>query len=687
MPDTIIKGVHGRALLRKPNNENDFWRLEHIYQGPQSVPTAVRVPNVGDIVIDTTGGYPKWFEVQFVDDTTLIPVLAELNKTGENTANSDFRLLGIGPGYQSELWRLFLDTSVIPHVYAVDSRLWIHGKDNTKYKIFQGTDTSAVTGKVISMNFNANAELIGEDLPLELIAFAGTDVVDHNVAVKHPRGGYTTTKLQNGDVVTLVTYNERGIQTSYNVLIVHNTALDRRMEASTKYVTSISIDSPFLDKTENNTLLFPMNIPRDAISMMGVISYSDGSVKRMPIDGERLVLGGLDNYVPMKKDQVIKLALTYYLPEGEMALNASVGNERFISVRYFGRTLQVEGSYSVNLVPIPTYINELYGWSIKWLLYSLDRDVVYDVTNVVKNGANTTPLDPKLFNNLQDITVSIDLSKVDNRLKSFIHVQSFKIALMGKPTVGTTTPWLIYFEKDQNPAYGANIILKGVRDKGLSQWNLDISCGATSLDDWLERVYYRSKPLINAYKETQPPKPTHFVLTIGDRKVTYPVGAWNSVLTSAIGGQDGYGAIIQWVRVDGGTQYQLGASPVCFIDVSEGGVLNHAGSSQPAQPDNNLQSTVIDIPVEVQKIIDRKASTAVVEKYRDILTKIKRLGLLKYEAINALYQRIRTLDTTPAQIANDVIRLEEEVNKITISEFNRDTDDRVAPPSMEQQGP
>lgn len=336
--DIIIKKVHDRTLLRRPNNEHSFWRIENIYQGEgeNNGPTAVYVPNVGDIIIDTTAGYPRWLECQYIDDTTLTPTLVELASPNRNEFSTENKLLGIGPGYQSELWRLFLDTSVVPHVFVIDSRLHVYGKENTKYKVFLGTNTSNTTGQVISMNFNANGELISEDIALEKVAFASTDIVDTNIAVKAPRRGYTNHRLQNGDIVTMVTYNDEGTATSYNQLLVHNTALDRNVEASKKYVTTIGIDSPFLDKTENNTLIYPMNIPRDALAMMGVISYSDGSQKRIPIDGSRLVLSGLDNYIPMKKDQNINLVLTYHLPDGEMALNASVGNDRFIAISLSG---------------------------------------------------------------------------------------------------------------------------------------------------------------------------------------------------------------------------------------------------------------------------------------------------------------------------------------------------------------
>lgn len=686
----------GRIVpIRDPNRTYTQWRLEQIYTAGKDGPGRY-VPNVGDTVIDTSighGGY-RLLEVQFVDETTLLSELVELTNTAKNEFTKENRLLGIGPGYQSELWRLFLDTSVTPHVFIPDSRLLIYGTANTKYKLFQGTDVSAITGKVLSMDFNNNGEIIAEDIPLEKVAFADNGEFNTNLAVKCCRKGYTTQKLKNGEVVTLVTYNDNGAATSYNTLLVHNTSLDRSVNGSTKYITTIGIDSPFLDKTENNTLIFPSNIPRDALAMMGIISYSDGTTKRVPIDGNRMVLSGLDNYIPMKQDQNINLVLTYHLPDGEMSLNSSVGNDRFIAVKYFGRTLRVDGSYSVNLFPIPTYISGTAGWGLRYLLYTLDRDIVYDVTRHVQAGVNSDPFNPIKYNETQSLTVALDLEKVDPKLRRFRHVQTFKLALMGEPNESNKSPWFITYEKDQNPIYGQNIYCKGVYDPGINKWQIDVSCEAKTQDEWLDRLYYRTKPLYDKQSESKPPKPTHFTVFIEDQQRTFSIAAWNNVLSFPIGTHDGTGVIIEWTRVDGANHYQLGASPLCFLNISESGVIDHAGGTTGTTTDPNgeinndniTSSTLIDIDAEVKIIADRGATQAVQDKYRDLLTRIKLNGLLKYEDINRLFQRIRTQDITPAMITNDVLLLEAEINKITISDFNRVTrTSGYAPPSMEHQ--
>nr|DAT15831.1 MAG TPA: hypothetical protein [Caudoviricetes sp.] len=670
------------------NRRHTRWDMGEIYTGGTKGRGAY-VPNVGDLVSDTTDGVLTWYKVVFVDDTTLLSELVMLTDRNESKLHEDL-WLGTGPGYTSETWRLFLDTSVVPHLILPDARARFFGDLAHSYKVFKGTDTSDARGVVISMDFNNNGELISDDIPLESVA--QTSLANgEKVAVKCCRKGFTTEKLPNGDIVTLVTYNAQGSPSSYSKLLIHNTSLDRKINKATKYVTTISIDSPYLDKTENNTLIFPVNMPRDALALMGVVTYSDGSVKRIPIDGTRMRLAGLEDYVPMRT-QNINMTLIYYLEEGELALNASIGKNRFIAVKYFGRTQPVDGSYSVNLVPIPSYVSDAAGYTMRYMLYNLDRDMVYDVTSLVENGSTTAAFDPLNYGSTQQITVALDVDRVDPRMKKYRHVQSFRIALSGRPDPGNIQPWLISFEKDQENLYGRNAVVRAVKDHGLGRWKLDVSAKANNLEEWLERLYYNTKPLVERFTEKRPPTPTHFTLYINGESVTYPVRSWNVVLDFPVGAHDGYGVVIGWIRIDGNNKYYLGCSPMCFMDISEGGVVNHAGSTL-IKPDagstgNANASTLIDIDAEVKRIRDRGASEPVCDKYRKLLERIKRYGLLRYVEINNLFQRIRTDDLLPAAIANDVILLEMEVNRISIGNFNRDTSSSGhAPTSMEGQSP
>ena len=105
-------------------------------------------------------------------------------------------------------------------------------------------------------------------------------------------------------------------------------------------------------------------------------------------------------------------------------------------------------------------------------------------------------------------------------------------------------------------------------------------------------------------------------------------------------------------------------------------------------PDDKMINAMVQVNSTLKEWtadhLERSAYTAVMRSYHALLKIIKANGLLKYKDINDLYQRIRTTDITPAQIANDVILLEEAVNLVSIEGFNRQNISGVAPASMEE---
>ena len=108
-----------------------------------------------------------------------------------------------------------------------------------------------------------------------------------------------------------------------------------------------------------------------------------------------------------------------------------------------------------------------------------------------------------------------------------IHTQLMDIVL-NLPN-GTNTPWTISHESiGERPNYGDGLV--AVRQ--LPQTNkFKINCNIATQEEWLNRVYYATYPLIDRFKENKPPRPTHFEIIYDGRTSTYTIDEWNSVLT------------------------------------------------------------------------------------------------------------------------------------------------------------
>lgn len=544
----------GTQPLFEPDRGWRQWHINEIYVGPQGA--GRMVPNVNDLVFLQT--QRRLQIVVAVDPVSWLSRLEDydFNSPDEGISSGDI-LLGIGPGYTSESYRAYLDTSVSPHTLTLDDAIHAYGSSISHYKVFLGTNISN-SGIVISAYYNQNNEFVSENVPMEL-----AQNLPGNLAVKAFKSGFTNRVLQDGEPVTVVTYNDLGEQCGYARLLIKNSRYVRASAISTKHIVSIGLRSPFLSQTEDNTLVVPLNVPVSGVAMMGVVKYSDGSSKDVPIDGNKMSLFGLDAYVATILGQSLPLVLTYKLSPTEATQLGAGGLSGHISESFYVKTTEVDGSYTVKLFVSPYWVDEVSGWRMDYFLYDLDRGEYYYATPHVEAAANSRPFDPLLYNTTQRITVSVDLDKIDSRLAKYRHAQTFDIALMGNG-LEDRTPWLINYDAGQEPTYGAN--LKALLTfNQISDWTVNIACGQSNLMDWLELVYYNTRPLYDPRTEIKAPTPTHFILEINGIREEYPIADWNKLLPSITGGSVGRAVHLEWIRKIAGVVQRLGHSPLVIV--------------------------------------------------------------------------------------------------------------------------
>lgn len=546
--------VRDRALLGGNEDINwKIWNINDIYRGNQSERELHHV-QVGDMVVDLTGGVERRYYVKSIDDATRVPELVLLRQLKEDTNTIQVEMKGVGPGQASETWRCFYDDTIEPHSLRVDGKVYCHGSLATHCKIFLGVETDKYNGKVISQYRDNNSNNVSENIPLELIGWRD------NIAIKAPMMGFTTHKLQDGEVVTLVTYSADGVVFQQDRLIVVNTADVRRSEVGKRFVESIEMVTPFLSEVDDREVLFPINMDKEAVFIMCKVNYSDGTSKTLAVDGGRVQLHGWDAYVPSVLGAASPLVLQYQLAENEESTQALRGTNRFITESYNARTKEVDGAYSVRLSVIPNWNGA--EWELNYRLHNLDRDISYDVTDLVEAASNSVPFQPRKFGTMQRVVVALQLDKVNSAFARFRHVQAFDISLMGSAAIDNS-PFYISYHTGQDPYYGQDIKL--VKSQVGERHYVSISCGASTLEDWLDKTFYRTEPMFNKFAETEAPKPTHFMLLVPgtiSNDVHYPIEKWRGQYETEVELPSNRVVEVQWIRKDGDVIYYLSSSPM-----------------------------------------------------------------------------------------------------------------------------
>lgn len=522
-----VVGIDGHSPVYQPESRWCWWGLHEIYQGErgrQANGQPYYVPKVKDYVIDADT-FTTWI-VMHIDPVTLIPRLQQIRP-----ANMAFEfeehdvLFGVGPGTQADTYRVYLDTTVLPHVLAVDARLKVAGSMASYVKLFRGSDLSG-SGQVVSRLYDASGAVLTDRVPLELVALDSHS----NYAIRCVSVCYTNIPMNDGEIVTAVVYNDAGHVVSKRQLLVENTGFIRGVNASQRYVSHISLESPFLSPTLDHVIEYPLNVPIHALNLMGVVHYSDGSRLRINVDGHRFRIFGLDQFVSTIIGQKIELVLSYTLSPNETAYGVAAVENRCITEPYSLVVVEPNPSLAVKVFGYPTWIDDAVGYRMQFWMLNLDRNLLFNVTPHVRFAANTGPYDPRGFGYLQRKAITLNLSDVSGSFMPMIHTQLMDIVLH-LPN-GRATPWTVSHEAiGERPVYGDGLIaIRGAPDK--TMFRLDHGC--ETQEEWLERYYRQTYPLIDRYRESRPPTPSHFEVRYQHHSAYYTVSEWNTALTLGI---------------------------------------------------------------------------------------------------------------------------------------------------------
>lgn len=558
-----ITGTDGVTPIYDPDGRFQIWKLAELFMGTAISPGDHRyVGNLGDFVIDTD--LFLWYEITNIDLATLVPTLVEkvaAKSSGELT-DSDV-LLGVGPGTQSDTYRVYLDTSVNPHVLAVDARLSISGSMVSYIRIFRGADLTD-EGNILSLQYDTAGNIIGNKIPTELVVMPS----GLNRAVWSVPACYTMQEPPDGEIVTLVAYSNTGHVVSKRQLLIENTAFIRSPNTATKYITGISLECPFLSNLDPRRIDLPQNVLLQGLNMIGVVHYSDGTTLRMPVDGTKFTLLGLDAYLATIVGHQAAVVLRYQLSAGEIAYGAQVGQIPQISVGYKVVTAQEDNAYSVKLFGYPIWQNSLSGYTLRWFLYTGNRDVVYDVTNLVDYSTTSAPFQPTLYGAQQTVVVGVNLQTVNGSYRNYRHVQTETLVLWG-PGDQRTTNWSIFFDQNQNPPYGPNNHAD-LTFVNYNLWKLKVDMGETDKTAWLNRLYYAARPLLDTSKEQVAPVPTHFRIRYGTYDSTFALANFADEQIVLNGLADSGTLFIEFISKTPDTDLQLAIAGIPIYQTNPG---------------------------------------------------------------------------------------------------------------------
>lgn len=486
-----------------------FFTINQIWTGPNG--TGRIVPRVKNIVYDKIRGL---LEVAAVNPVLHTSTLIPANITA-SSALGGTNIVGASLFAASGIYRIFLNTARIPFTLNFDQRYVINRSDATHLKVFRGSDITD-DGMIISAMYDIANNKISENIPLVPLTLPG----ESNIALRAPIEGFSTEMVDNYDTVTVVAYTASGSVLDATSMIVCNTNAVASTDRGKKFVRNISLVSDFISISDSRLLEYPVGMTIASDSLRARVLYSDGSsLENLPIDGNRIVIHGLDDLISSESGHTNEILLAYNLGGDEVAEDVSmVGPNRSISQVYRARAITNDDDiiYTVKLFVIPTWISGgSPRWSLRYFLYNLERMDIFEVTNFIEPAAGSALFNGTAYGVSQNLGVVVNLQDASNRYRYYRHVQQFNITLNAAASnSGSASYWTLKYSSDV--LYGQGKKATVVNDPvNAGRKRVRVDNGYTILSEWINDMYTSLTPLVNTRIESSVPQPTHVRVRIG----------------------------------------------------------------------------------------------------------------------------------------------------------------------------
>ena len=530
-----------------------MWGIDDIYLGLDGANRYV--PKVNDYVIRPQT-YETWI-VKSVDPVTYIPELIPISPYGAagDTTREDV-LFGVGPGTQAQLLRIYINRANYPYKATVDTHCFVGGMFNAYAIVYKNGDPS-IGGEPISRLYDSSGNFIDVKVPLEVVALD----THTNHSIKVVQEFSVTEDIPDGEPLLVIFYTADGNPVSKAMLLVENTSYIRGLDIQRKFVTSISLESPWLSAADSNVLKFPLNIPLNALDLVGVVNYNVGPPLKLAVDGGKFRMDGLDGYVSSIPGEKFDLSLVYSLSENEVAFaGQGVYVDRKVTQPYSVITEIVEPGYTVKLFVYPFWDTALGGYRLRYWLYNLARNSNVEVTQYVTYNSQMPAFDPRGYGYKQRLQVNLNLRKVSMSFKPMIHTQMFEVTLFSEPQ-DNVTPWVVSSQLSPTmPGFGRETYAKVIGPRTYT-----LRSGFDTKDQWLKAFYYDADPLIDRRSEVNAPMPTSMDVSTnnGTTWTRYFIDtSWNLNLTSATALENYKSVLIRFIRPSGINESQLAISAV-----------------------------------------------------------------------------------------------------------------------------
>lgn len=448
------------------------------------------IPTVGTLVCHAPGSSIYYSVVKVENNkTTLKPIQVLATNDDPDTVSVI--------DYNNSRFFAFYDDRVDPTKIVIDSLLTITGSNNVEYLLKRKSPTDPEETEIISVYYDSTGNYSGNRIPLKTHIETGS---------KYCSNCHTLVTLEDEELITMEVYDNAGTQSAKITLFARRATILNDLDQE-PIIIDFQLNSP---QTKDDMIYIYEKQTPEQLLLEPTLVYNTGEQKIVPVDNERCFLYGLENLITSYPGLRQPMLCKYFLRTSEEA-EGSIDDRhgRYVVVEKNIIVVSHETMFGSKISVIPLW-NSLTGkYSLRFYLYTTDRDSVKDVTNKVEM---LSTFDGGNFNSEQLLEFKIDLDEVFQLDDPSVHVQNLWMRLR---TYASVERYILKDTENDEYAYGVDSVLYRRPvihyDDTLEQYFIPTSIFENK-EAVIESFYTRARPLFNTNTEISAPLPTHFTI-------------------------------------------------------------------------------------------------------------------------------------------------------------------------------
>lgn len=496
---TIVNPILNATALLRPQMPG-VYRRNMIYDPTWGDPSYTEysgqriVPAIGSVVKDVDNT-PLW--VVSTDPVTYIPTYTAipLSTVNDNVVS----LLNYG----NTTLRLYVDYRNAPYPATVDSKCIFIGKSPRFYSLTRYPRTPQQT--IISQYFDLSGQLVSGLIPLQPLDDTNTSW--------YLQRGHINNILDENEEIGVTIYSEDGVEVSSAILFAKTSAVINESVIYSPTIVGLTLEGN--QKLANGTFYLYEKQNFDSLGLQVTVVYDDGSVISVPIDGQKCILYGQNDFISTFSGLTQYLIVKYFRSSDEsLAPNLADPTGSMITTKFPVTVIPNTLGTTAKIMVMPYYNANLARYLIKYFMYFGDGRSSVDITPHVTISNGTLETTSPFFGISQKYIISVNMYLVDpTNYATDTTFQQAVVLTLNNPN--QTVKYTVRDSENSPEIYGLDT---SVSKRPSLRWDTTRtqmfipSYIFGNKQAFLNSFYYKATPPYDPSVSELPQEPTHFVI-------------------------------------------------------------------------------------------------------------------------------------------------------------------------------